>query len=120
MKNKSRTYLFNAPVDSFLFAVLYILVLTITSFHHHPINLLGVDNSITETSNEKNRHAYTTRQCPIINFGKTGFNSLSLDLSKENNSFVRSTYYISILVNPNVKNIISHFSRRGPPFSKIV
>ena len=120
MKNKSRTYLFNTQVDSFLFVVLYVLVLTITSFHHHPINLLGVDNSITETSNEKKRHAYTTEQCPVINFGKTGFNSSSLDLSQENNSFARSKNYISFLVKPRVKNIVSYFSRRGPPSNKIV
>ena len=120
MKNRKRTYLFNTKVDSFLFAVLYLAVLSITTFHHHPIDLLGVKNSVAETSNQESKHAYTAEQCPIINFSKTGFNSLSLDISIEYNPFKESIDYNSLFGKPHYQNFISYFSRRGPPSFKVV
>lgn len=120
MKNKTKTYLFNTKVDSFLFAVLYLVVLTITSFHHHPTDLLESKNTVSETSNQKSTHAFTAEQCPIINFSGTGFNSLSLDISIENESFHESTDYKLILQNFHYQNFFSYFACRGPPSYKVV
>ena len=120
MKNRKRTYLFNTKVDSFLFAVLYLAVLSITTFHHHPVDLLGVKNSVAETSNKRSSHAYTTEQCPIINFSRSGFNSLLLDISIETSSHSESIDYNSIFGIPHYHNFISYFSRRGPPSYKVV
>lgn len=120
MKNKTKPYLFNTKVDSFLFAVLYIVVLTITAFHHHSTDLLGIRNTVSETSNQKSSHAYTAEQCPIINFSRTGFNSLSLDISIENESFSCTVDYKSILRNFHYQNFFSYFPSRGPPSYKVV
>ena len=120
MKNKARTYLSNTKVDSFLFAILYVMVLTITAFHHHPTDLLGVKNSVTETSNERSSHAYTAEQCPIINFSRTGFNTLSAESTVESESFSGIVDYKSILRNFHYQSFISNFSCRGPPSYKVV
>lgn len=120
MKNKTRTYGFSTKIDSFLLGVLYLAVLSITTFHHHPIYLLGIENCVGETSNQESRHALTTEQCPIINFNKTGFNSLSLESSVDNESFPENVDYKLILQNFHYQNFFSYFSCRGPPSYKVV
>ncbi len=120
MRNKTKTYKFSAKVDSFLFAVLYLTVLSITTFHYHPIDLLGIKNTVAEKSDHESRHAYTTAQCPIVNFNRTGFNSLSIENSAESKSSPESADYILVLQNFHYQNFFSYFSSRGPPSNKIV
>lgn len=120
MKNKTKKHRFSAKVDSFLLGVLYLAVLSITTFHHHPIDLLGIENTVAEKSDHESRHAYTTAQCPIVNFNRTGFNSLSIENSTESKFSPKSADYILVLQNLHYQNFFSYFSSRGPPSNKIV
>jgi len=120
MKEKKRKYFFNRKIDSFLSAILYLIVLSITTFHHHPIDLFGIKENITETSTQKSGHAFTTQECPIINFSKTGFSSLSIEDPSEEFFFSTSINQKLVSSDFNLKNFISYFSRRGPPSYMIV
>lgn len=111
---------FKRDSSSFLLSALYILVLLITSFHHHPENLVESSNTILESNNETTSLFYSSKECPIVVFSKTGFNSSNINNISVENSFRKNIIYFQAPQTFYSKNFRSYFPPRGPPKIKIV
>jgi len=100
--------------------ILYILLLSIVTFHHHPIDFAEDIQFFTQSSSETSSHLFTVEDCPIINFSNTGFNSFGI-----------STFTL-LIAKESCTNIIPNFNSfipnnfsdktylRGPPSFKTV
>ncbi len=103
-----------------ILSFLYILLLSIITFHHHPIDFAEDIQFFTQSSSETSSHLFTVEDCPIINFSNTGFNSFGI-----------STFTL-LIVKENCTNIIPNFTNlipnnfsdktylRGPPSLKLI
>ena len=117
IKAKTNISSISKKVKSFSLLVAYIFVLSLTSFHHHPINVDSNKNLINKTCNESSSFHYTAKDCPIINFANSGFNSFGISTIYERiNHPIKQFILLDYLVSYSSKSIYIN-PLRGPPFS---
>lgn len=106
---------FSKRKKSIFLATLYFIILSVTSFHHHPVDLAGESPFYLQHQSESNSYIYTDENCPIINFANNGFNSFgiasytsTLELVSNFSFFIKSALYFNLEIYP------SNY-QRGPP-----
>jgi len=105
-----------AKIKAFVLLSLYLSILTITTFHHHPIDLGNNNHNIENHFNEVEYFKFSADECPIISFAQNGFNCYSIKsistlynfYTNANFNRVAQIFYFIPLFNNN--------SLRGPPF----
>jgi hypothetical protein len=104
-------------LKSLFLAFIYILVLTTTIIHHHPIDLGTESQSLQENLSEKVRFSFTAEECPIIAFAQNGFNSLCIqNYDAISLSFYNTSNLISNQRTSKLNYLQTNFLR-GPPIS---
>ncbi len=98
-----------------MFLFIYIFILLVTTFHHHPIDFGDASVLFNTAPTEESSHSFTSEDCPIIIFSQNGFNSTfalntSIEISLKNQSIIKYVEKTSIK-----KRNFSSFTRRGPP-----
>ena len=98
----------------FLFTI-YVFILALTTFHHHPIDLADKIPFYKQHQSESNSYSYTAENCPIINFANNGFNSFgispfssTIELARNFSFFIKTDPYYALDIYPS--NYL-----RGPP-----
>lgn len=54
---------------------LYLFILFVTTFHHHPIDFAESKSFFKTIPNTSSNYSFTAEECPIINFSQNGFSS---------------------------------------------
>ena len=94
---------------------LYIFILFVTTFHHHPIDFAESKSLLNTIPNTTSHFSFTADECPVINFSQNGFNSTVIaSTSTELTSQILT--HIVLVKNNISKNRFSYsYSLRGPP-----
>ncbi len=112
--------IFSTKVKGLVLTFFYVFLLSLTTFHHHPINLADTSLNFTKSSNKTSSYRYTLGECPIVNFSQNGFNT-----TFTSNSSIEPTFQILLQITLIKNNIsknrysYSHFLRGPPSFSFI-
>lgn len=97
------------------FTFLYIFILFVTTFHHHPIDFAESKSFIKTIPSETSHYSFTIEECPIINFSQKGFNS-----TFTSSAFTELTFQILQQIVFGKKHIFKNwysysYYLRGPP-----
>lgn len=114
-----RKHINKSRYSSFLFAILYVVVLSITSFHFHNSSLGSLPLGYESSLQNSNSHLFSQDDCPIVIFGKSGFNSLQISQDNSEKEFDGTSVYYDFIQTAQNQNFIFYFTSRGPPSYEI-
>lgn len=107
-------------IKSVFLSIIYFFILSLTTFHHHPIDFADKIPFYKQQQSGSNSYSYTTENCPIINFANNGFNSFGMssfhsiiDFVNKNSFFIKVSLYQTLDIYPS--NYL-----RGPPSSLFI
>ncbi len=111
--------IFSTKAKGLVLTFFYVFLLSLTTFHHHPINLADTSLNFTKSSKKTSSYRYTLEECPIVNFSQNGFNGtlLSSDVLP-----ITIVFSEQLLIDSSIViNVFSNFSYllRGPPYCTI-
>ncbi len=97
------------------FSFLYLFILFVTTFHHHPIDFAKSKSLLKTIPSTTSHHSLTADECAIVNFSQKGFNStitqcISTDITFQNKKQIECVERTTIK-----KRDCYSLTLRGPP-----
>ena len=94
---------------------LYLFILFVTSFHHHPIDFAESKSFIKTIPSKTSHFSFTADECPIINFSQNGFNSTFISSTSPEITFQNQKQIECVERTIIKKRDCYSFTLRGPP-----